>query len=252
MHYNYHVSGKTMIITGASKGIGRGMAEIFAKAGAKLAVVARPSKELKALEAECRAQGWDVTAFEADLRSVPSICACVDAIYEQFGQVDILVNNAGMGKPSPALEISEADWDELMDLNMKGTFFFTQQVVRRMKERGGKVVMMSSQASVIGIENESTYCASKGGLNQMVKVMAMEWAKYGIRVNAVGPTFVYTPGTAVRSDDPDFYKQTVDMIPVGRVGKIEDVAAAVDFLASEGSDMITGTMLLVDGGWTLA
>lgn len=112
--------------------------------------------------------------------------------------------------------------------------------------------MMSSQASVAAIENESTYCASKAGINQMAKVMALEWAPYGIRINCVGPTFVYTPGTAERLDDPEFYQKTIAKIPVGRVGRIEDVGGAVAFFSSKAADMITGTLLLVDGGWTLA
>lgn len=248
-----YLKGKRMIITGASKGIGRGLAEMFVEAGAQIAAVARPSEELSSMKNIKGESGGTIEVFEADLRNVVSIRECVKKIYEKFGNVDILVNNAGMGKPGPALETTEEDWDELIDLNMKSVFFFTQQVAKRMKENGGgKIVMMSSQASVAAIENESTYCASKAGINQMAKVMALEWAPYGIRINCVGPTFVYTPGTAERLDDPEFYQKTIAKIPVGRVGRIEDVGGAVAFFSSKAADMITGTLLLVDGGWTLA
>lgn len=249
----YEVKDKVIIVTGASRGIGRGMVELFAESGAHVVAVARKSRELNELEEMGNNRGWQLDVFETDLRNVTDICACVKCIYEKVGKVDALVNNAGMGNPIPVLEVQEKDWDEMVDLNMKGTYFFTQQVALRMKEQGGgKIVMMSSQASVVGIENESIYCATKGGINQMVKVMAMEWAKYGIRVNCVGPTFVYTPGTAERLDDPEFYQGVVSKIPMGKVATIKDVTNAVNFFLSDASDMITGTLLLVDGGWTLA
>ena len=173
------------------------------------------------------------------------------AIEARYGRIDILVNNAGMGKPIPALDIAESDWDEMMSLNLKGLFFCCQAAARIMlRHRGGKIVNMSSQASVVGIPGEAIYCASKGGVNQLTKVLALEWSSRGINVNAVGPTFIYTPGTAERLDSPDFHAKVLAQLPIGRVGAIADVAGAVIYLASAASNMVSGALLLVDGGWT--
>ena len=168
-----------------------------------------------------------------------------------MGSIDILVNNAGMGNPIPAEKITEEDWDWMMDLNLKGTFFCCQAVGIRMLKRGkGRIINISSQASVVAIPQEAVYCASKGGLNMLTKTLAVEWSARGVTVNAVGPTFIRTPGTAERLNDPEFLAGVLSKIPRGRVATIEDVASSVLYLASDGADMVTGTLLLVDGGWT--
>jgi NAD(P)-dependent dehydrogenase (short-subunit alcohol dehydrogenase family) len=156
-----------------------------------------------------------------------------------------------MGRPIPAVDITENDWDEMMSLNLKGLFFCCRAAGRIMLRQGrGKIINMSSQASVIGIPGEAIYCASKGGVNQLTKVLALEWSSRGVNVNAVGPTFIYTPGTAERLDTPDFRDKVLAQLPIGRVGTIDDVAGAVIYLASAASDMVSGSLLLVDGGWT--
>ena len=140
----------------------------------------------------------------------------------------------------------------MVDLNMKSTFFFSTEVAKGMiSSDGGKIVNMSSQASIVAIQNESIYCATKGGINQLTKALAAEWAEHNIRVNAIAPTFVRTPGTAERLDDPVFYQNVLRNIPLKRIASIEDIANSVAFLSSPLSDMITGAILLVDGGWTL-
>lgn len=245
------LQGKTVVVTGASKGIGRGLAKIIAHEGARVAVAARSVESLESLAKEIQAEGGTCKPFAMDLRSVESIFTCFDKIEKEFGHIDVLVNNAGMGNPIPAEEITEEDWDWMMDLNLKGTFFCCQAAAKSMLKRGkGRIVNMSSQASVVAIPKESVYCASKGAVNMLTKTLAIEWSPRGITVNAVGPTFVRTPGTAERLDDPEFLAGVLANIPRGRVATIEDVASAVLYLASDAADMVTGTLLLVDGGWT--
>ena len=248
---NFGIRGKIAVVTGASKGLGRGLAKAMAAAGATVAASARSLPELESLAAEIRAEGGTCEAFAMDLRDVGSIRSAFSAIAARFGRVDILVNNAGMGSPIPAVDISEKDWDWMMDLNLKGTFFCCQEAGRLMLARGlGRIVNISSQASVVAIPGEAVYCASKGGVNMLTKVLAAEWSAKGVTVNAVGPTFIRTPGTAERLDDPAFLAGVMAKLPRGRVATIDDVAGAVIYLASDAADMVTGTLLLVDGGWT--
>lgn len=248
---DFGIEGKVAVVTGASRGLGRGLAMALAEKGAAVACAARDLAELDRLVAEIRASGGRAERFGMDLRDIASIRTAFALIEERLGPVDILVNNAGMGNPIPAADITEADWDWMMDLNLKGTFFCCQEAGRRMLARGrGRIVNISSQASVVAIPNEAVYCASKGGLNMLTKVLAAEWSGRGVTVNAVGPTFIRTPGTAARLDDPEFLAGVLRNIPRGRVASIADVAGAVIYLASDAADMVTGTLLLVDGGWT--
>ncbi|MFA6784305.1 MAG: SDR family oxidoreductase [Sphaerochaeta sp.] len=245
------LEGKVVVVTGASKGIGRGLAKICAQEGAKVAVAARNQQELEQVSREIREEGGICKSFVLDLRSVSSIYACFAEIEKEMGPIDVLINNAGMGNPIPAELITEQDWDWMMDLNLKGTFFCCQCAGKSMlKRQRGRIINISSQASVVAIPEEAVYCASKGGVNMLTKTLAVEWSPRGVTVNAVGPTFVRTPGTAERLEDPQFLKGVLDKIPRGKVASIEDVASAVLYLASDSSDMVTGTLLLVDGGWT--
>jgi NAD(P)-dependent dehydrogenase (short-subunit alcohol dehydrogenase family) len=244
--------GKVLAITGASRGIGRGLAAAFAAEGARVVALARDLKLLEALAAEVGASGGECRPYALDIRDAPSIRRVFDKVEADMGRIDVLVNNAGMGKPIPAIDIAEADWDEMMSLNLKGAFFCAQAAARHMLGRGyGRIVNISSQAAVVAIEGEAIYCASKGGLNQLTKVLALEWSSRGVTVNAVGPTFTYTPGTAARLDDPAFRAGVLAKIPRGRIGEIGDIAAAVRFLASDDADMVNGAFLPVDGGWTI-
>jgi NAD(P)-dependent dehydrogenase (short-subunit alcohol dehydrogenase family) len=252
MTEQFGVKGKIVVITGASRGIGRGLAAHFAERGAHVAAAARDLAGLKALAAEIGSSGGLCSAYALDIRDAPSIGPVFDTIAADLGGIDVLVNNAGMGKPIPAVDITEADWDEMMSLNLKGAFFCAQAAARHMLARGrGRIVNISSQAALVAIEGETIYCASKGGLNQMTKVLALEWSKRGVTVNAVGPTFTYTPGTAERLDEPEFRAGVLAKIPRGRIGTIGDIAAAVQFLAADGSDMVNGAFIPVDGGWTI-
>jgi NAD(P)-dependent dehydrogenase (short-subunit alcohol dehydrogenase family) len=243
---------KVVVITGASRGIGQGLARYFAEQGARVVALARDAAGLEALAGEIRAAGGQCLARVLDVRDVAAVRAVFDAIAAELGGIDVLVNNAGMGHPVPALEVTEADWDAMMSLNLKGTFFCAQAAARHMLARGrGRIVNISSQAAVIAIDGESVYCASKGGVNQLTKSLALEWSKCGVTVNAVGPTFTYTPGTRERLDDPAFRAGVLAHIPRGRIGTIEDIATAVQYLAADSSDLVNGAFLLVDGGWTI-
>ncbi len=244
---SFRLDGRVALVTGASRGIGFGLAHALAEVGARVAVCARDERALASLEADIPGS----FAVAMDASRVESIQAAVARVEEHFGTIDILVNNAGLGANHPALEVSEQDWDEMMNVNLKGSFFCAQAVARGMVQRGyGRIVNMSSQASVVGIVDHAVYCASKGGINQLTRVMALEWSKHGVTVNAVAPTFIYTPGTAERLDDPDYRENVLRRIPARQIGDISDVAGAVIYLASDAAKLVTGSLLVVDGGWT--
>ncbi|MEC0370408.1 SDR family NAD(P)-dependent oxidoreductase [Paenibacillus chibensis] len=251
MQPNFSIQDNIAIVTGASKGIGYGLAKSLAAAGAKVAVTARSLDLLEHLVHEIEESGGFAKAYELDIRNVEQIRTVFGQVAEDFGRLDILVNNAGLGEEMAAEDVTEAYWDEMIDVNLKGVFFSCQAAGRIMLKQGsGKIVNVSSQVSVVGIPGGSVYCASKGGVNQLTKTLALEWSGRGVNINAVGPTFIYTPGTAERLDTPEFRDGVLARIPAGRIGTILDVAGAVIYLASPASDLVTGTLLLVDGGWT--
>ncbi|GJM79653.1 short-chain dehydrogenase [Paenibacillus sp. HMSSN-139] len=251
MYPSFDLNGKIAVITGASMGIGYGLAKALAHAGATVVVTARNMSKLEQLCEEIRQEGGKAYAVALDVTDVPQIQSVMNQIAKDHGRIDILVNNAGLGYNHPATEVTEADWDQMMDVNLKGLFFCCQAAGRIMLEQGyGRIVNMSSQASVVGIRDHAVYCATKGGVNQLTRVLALEWSARGVNVNAVGPTFTYTPGTAERLDDPQYLQGVLDRIPAEKVAGIKDVAGAVIYLASPAGDMVTGTVLMVDGGWT--
>jgi NAD(P)-dependent dehydrogenase (short-subunit alcohol dehydrogenase family) len=243
---SFGLDGKVALITGASRGIGYGLAQALSAAGAKVAVAARSRSDLTDLAREI-----DGLPVELDVADIDSIRRGVDTVVRELGTLDILVNNAGLGANHPAVEVTESDWDEMMAVNLKGLFFCCQAAGRHMLSKGyGRIINMSSQASLVGIRDHAVYCASKGGVNQLTRVLALEWSSRGITVNAVAPTFIYTPGTKERLDQPAYLAGVLERIPAGRVGSIDDVSAAVIYLASEPAGLVTGTILPVDGGWT--
>ncbi len=242
---SFRLDGRVAMITGASRGIGRGLAGALAAAGATVAATVRDQADGASLASR------NVHPYRLDVTDFASIEPTVEQVVADHGRLDVLVVNAGLGDNQPALEVAEPDWDRMMDVNLKGAFFTSQAAGRVMVKQGaGRVVFMSSQASLVGIRDHAVYAASKGALNQLVRVLALEWGPFGVTVNAVAPTFIHTPGTAERLDDPEYSRTVVDRIPVGRVGEIADVAGAVVYLASEAGRMVNGHILTVDGGWT--
>ena len=247
------LDGKVALVSGAGSGIGRAVAVAAAEAGADCAVTELPGR-LADLDATCESiesLGRRALPVPLQLPDLDSIDAAVKAVVGTFDRVDVLVNNAGVNIPRDALELNEADWDGVLDVNLKGTFFLSQRVARHMVEDGGgRIVNVASQNGVVGYYKRAAYCSSKAGVVNLTRVLAIEWAPHHINVNAVGPTFILTPLTQSTFDDPDLRADLLSRIPAGRVGQPEDVVGAVVFLASPAADLITGHTLLVDGGWT--
>ncbi len=242
----FDFSGQVALVTGASRGIGRDLARSLAHAGATVLAGVRHVDDAPPERDEPA-----IRPLVMDVRDVAGTRHAIDRAVAELGRLDILVNNAGLGAEHDPLDVTEADWDALAEVNLKGAFFTTQSAARHMLDRGyGRVIMISSQASLVGLPRSAVYCATKAGLNGLVRALAIEWGARGVTVNAVAPTWIYTPGTADRLDDPEFLRDVLARIPVGRIGAPGDVAAAVLYLASPAAGLVTGSVLSVDGGWT--
>jgi NAD(P)-dependent dehydrogenase (short-subunit alcohol dehydrogenase family) len=247
----FDLEGRVALVTGASRGIGHDLVLALAAAGAKVAAAARSVADAETVAQEVRTAGGDAFGVGMDLREKASIDAAVEETGARFDRIDILVNNAGLGTNHDALHATEQEWDELFAVNVRGLFFVSQAVGKRMvDQRYGRIVNMASQAGLVGIPRHAAYGASKGAVIALTRVLALEWAPFDVTVNCVAPTFVRTPGTAARLDQPEFLADVLLRIPVGRAGTTTDVAGAVIYLASDAASLVTGTVLVVDGGWT--
>jgi NAD(P)-dependent dehydrogenase (short-subunit alcohol dehydrogenase family) len=247
------LAGQVALVTGAAKGIGEACALALAEAGADVILGLRDKASGAKLVRRLERLGRRALAVQMDVAQLPEINAAVREGVRHFGRIDILVNNAGIGAPNAAEKVAEKDFDETLAVNLKGTFFTAQAVGRVMlKQRRGCIVNIGSQAGSIALPTESIYCMTKAGIAHLTKCLALEWAPRGIRVNAVAPTFIATPGTRKWLDDAAFRASVKKRIPLGRIGEPRDVAAPVVFLASPAAAMITGATLMIDGGWTLA
>jgi 2-deoxy-D-gluconate 3-dehydrogenase len=247
----FSLKGKSGIVTGAGSGIGKAIAKGVVQAGAEIVIIGRNKERLEKAASEIEKFGGPVIALKADISKMEEIRKVVDRTAEEFGKIDFLFNNAGVIRRSPSEEFTEKDWDETITTNLKGPFFLAQAVARVMisQKRKGKIINISSLAAVQGGKRVPAYAASKGGLAQVTKSMANDWAKYNILVNAIGPGWVRTDLTIPLQQDKERYAEITGRIPLGRWADPEDLAGAAIFLASDASDYVTGQIIYVDGGW---
>jgi NAD(P)-dependent dehydrogenase (short-subunit alcohol dehydrogenase family) len=250
---DFGLHGQACLVTGAARGIGRAIALALAEAGADVALGMREVSTGGELASEIGAFGRTALPLQMDVTELDQIDAAVDAVRERFGRIDLLVNNAGAGPPeTPAEDVTPEAFDGTVALNVRGTFFASRAAGRAMiAQGGGRIINLSSQAAVVALPGEAVYCMTKAAVSHLTKCLAVEWGQYGIRVNAVAPTFIATPGTEPALGDPAFRAEVEERIAaLHRIGTPEDVTGAVVFLASPAASLITGQTLLVDGGWT--
>lgn len=248
---NFDLTGKVAVVTGASRGIGRTLALGLANAGADVVVSSRTVREIEALADGIRAIGRRALAQPGDVSKVKDIQVLADATMGEFGRVDILVNNAGIHFDESALDATEEHWDRIIDTNLKGLFFCSQIIGRLMvKQQKGKIINISSTFGLVGFKNRAAYAASKGGVTNLTKVLAIEWGPYNVNVNAIAPTATRTSLNEKLFADPNWRTRVLSLIPMGKFCEPKDLVGAVIYLASDASDMVTGVTLPVDGGWT--
>ncbi|PIO00085.1 short-chain dehydrogenase [archaeon CG10_big_fil_rev_8_21_14_0_10_43_11] len=241
---------KTVLVTGAKFGIGLGIAEAFAKKKFNVVMVDIDENGVKASASKLKKHyGINVLALKCDVSKHAQVKSVIDSVKRKFGSLDVLVNNAGIYPFKAFAELTEKDWDMVLNVNLKGVFLMSNEA-SRILNKGGSIVSISSIASIIGYPMLSHYCASKGGINSFTRALALELAPLKIRVNAVAPGAIETPGTKPIMNN-DLIKQTIAATPLKRMGKPEDIANAVLFLASKNADYITGHVLVVDGGTTI-
>ncbi len=245
---SFSLSGKRALITGASSGIGLACAVALAEHGAEVTLAARRADKLAEVADQMAREGWAARTLALDVADVGSTGAAV----AQAGPFDILVNSAGLARHSKATETTPEDYDAVMGINVRGAYFLTQAVARGLLAAGrpGSLITISSQMGHVGGQERGVYCASKHAVEGFTKAMAIEWGPQRIRVNTVCPTFIRTPLGAQTLENPDRRRWIEEKIKLGRVGEVEDVMGAVVYLASDASALVTGTSLLVDGGWT--
>ena len=250
----FDLSGRTALITGAARGLGRAIALALAEAGADVALGLRDVGRDDGLAEEIRSLGRRALAVQMDVVELDQVEAAVAATVDEFGSVDLLINNAGGGAGHvPAEEVSLDGFQRTLDVNLRGTFFACQAAFASMRERSfGRIVNVSSQAGLVALPGEAVYCATKAAVSHLTRCLAVEWGQYGINANAVAPTFIRTPGTEPALSDPIFRAEVEERIAaLHRIGEPDEVAGAVVFLCSPAASLITGEVLVIDGGWTV-
>ncbi|WP_238009001.1 SDR family NAD(P)-dependent oxidoreductase [Dactylosporangium sp. AC04546] len=248
----FTVPGQVALVTGAARGLGRAIALTLAEAGADVAIGLRDRAADAGLAGEIAALGRRVLPLQMDMTRIDEVRAGVDAVVAEFGRLDILVNNAGIAPGNPAEDVVEDDFDQTLAINLKGTFFASQAAGRVMiRQRYGRIVNVGSQAGAVALPGEAVYCMTKAAIAHLTRCLAVEWGPHGITVNAVAPTFVHTPGTEEYLADPAHRADVVERIAaLHRIGEPMEVAGAVLFLVSPAASLVTGEVMLIDGGWT--
>ena len=251
---NFDLSGRTALVTGAARGLGRAAALALAAAGANIVLGVRDPGSATELADAIRTAGRDVSIATIDVTDLDQSLTAIDEALAEMGTIDILVNNAGGSVPGNAIDATPQQFDEVINWNVKSSFFISQHIARHMisKGRGGNIVNVSSQAALVALPGEPVYCLAKAAVSHMTRCLAVEWGPHGILVNAVCPTFIETPGTAPALSDAAFHADTVERIAaLKRIGKPVEVSGAIVFLASPAASLITGHNLVIDGGWTV-
>ncbi|MGB6840055.1 MAG: glucose 1-dehydrogenase [Candidatus Sulfotelmatobacter sp.] len=248
----FDLTGEVALVTGAARGLGRSISLALAHAGADVALGLRDVITGRELASEIESTGRRALPLQMDMTRLADISAAVDHTVAHFGRLDILVNNAGVGPENAAENVRAEDFDLTLAVNLKGTFFASQAAGRVMiRQQRGCIINMSSQAGFVALPTESIYCMTKAAIAHLTKCLALEWGKHNIRVNAVAPTFIRTPGTEPALADPAFRADVIERIAgLHRIGEPMEVAGAVVFLASPAASLITGHTILIDGGWT--
>jgi NAD(P)-dependent dehydrogenase (short-subunit alcohol dehydrogenase family) len=248
----FDLTDQVALVTGAARGLGRAISLALANAGADVALGLRDVNTGGELAKAIEGLGRRALPLQMDMTQLDQVSRAVEATAAQFHSLDILVNNAGVAPENPAENVREQDFDLTLAVNLKGTFFASQAAGRVMiRQDRGCIVNMSSQAGFVALPTESIYCMTKAAIAHLTKCLAVEWGRYNIRVNAVAPTFIHTPGTESALADPAFRNDVTERIAaLHRIGEPMDVAGSVVFLASPAASMITGHTLLIDGGWT--
>jgi NAD(P)-dependent dehydrogenase (short-subunit alcohol dehydrogenase family) len=249
---NFDLNGKTALVTGAARGLGRAISLALANAGADVALGLRDVNTGDDLAREIQELGRKALPLQMDISKLDQISTAIEQAAADFGHLDILVNNAGVAPDNLAENVTEKDFDATLAINLKGTFFASQTAGRIMiRQKYGRIINMSSQAGFAALPTESVYCMTKAGIAHLTKCLAVEWGKYNITVNAVAPTFIRTPGTKEYLAVPQNRADTIERIAaLHRIGEPMEVAGAVVFLASDAASLITGHTMLIDGGWT--
>ncbi|WP_456274290.1 SDR family NAD(P)-dependent oxidoreductase [Bacillus sp. AK031] len=249
---SFDLNGKTAVVTGAGRGIGRAIAIGMAEAGADVALLSRTEQDLIETASHIEKLGRNAYILTTDVTSREEVARAVSEVKEKAGSIDILVNNAGMNIRSQALDVTDEEWQKIMDTNLKSAFMMSQEAGKIMKEQnGGRIITIASVAGHVALRTGVVYAATKAALIQMTKVLAFEWGKYNINVNSIGPWYFRTPLTEKLLQDEDYVNDILEVTPLKRVGELEELVGPAVFLASSAGSYVTGQTLFVDGGMTI-